>query len=258
MYGEYVEQRGAKMKLRIVTFNVHFGKNTDLIVGAFARNEILREADIIFLQETEEHESEKISRAKKVADALGLHCVYAPARKIVAKGTHGLAILSKYELSDINIIRLPAYKIGFVVQERIAMTAEARIGNSSARFANVHLDTRLNSAERIAQLKILIDHLERSREEKMILGGDFNMVPFRFWMTIPFSFDNQKQQLHDYLKGEGFSWYCENPAYTFERGFIHFELDGIYTRNVRPLQCGVERSIRVSDHKPIWLDVEID
>src|SRR6266436_5980826 len=115
------------MKLRIVTFNVHFGKYTDRIVDVFTHSENLREADIIFLQETEEYESEKISRAKKIAEALKLNCAYAPARKIKTRGTHGLAILSKYELTNINIIPLPAHKILFRLHERIALTATAHI-----------------------------------------------------------------------------------------------------------------------------------
>jgi len=32
-------------------------------------------------------------------------------------------------------------------------------------------------------------------------------------------------------------------------------LDSLYTRGYRPVQFGVERSVLVSDHFPVWLDV---
>ena len=241
--------------IRIVTFNVHFGKKTAAIADAFAHNKHLREADIIFLQEIEHHESEKISRAEKLAGALGLKYAYVPARELKTKGTHGLAILSKYELKDVETLALPKHTLFSRFRQRIAMIAIADVRGSRVVLANVHLDTRLDGVERIAQVKVLVDYLKKDYTQKIIVGGDFNTLPFRFYKSVPFFYQNQKQHLSQYFAQEGFSCHCKNGGYTLKKGFVRFELDGIYTRNVQTMQCGVERLVTASDHKPVWLDV---
>jgi len=106
-------------------------------------------------------------------------------------------------------------------------------------------------------MKVLVDDLKKEHMKKIIVGGDFNMLPFYFYKSVPFFYQNQKRLLHEYLREEGFSNHCENGGYTLKSGFIKFELDGIYTRNVQPTQCGVEQSVMVSDHKPVWLEVDL-
>lgn len=258
MYTYSAMDRSKKTSIKIVTFNVHFGENIKAIASAFTQNKNLREADIIFLQEIEYHENETISRTEKLAAVLGLNHAYAPARKIKTKGTHGLAILSKYDLTNIKTLALPTHSFLSRSQKRIAMTAIADVHGTQVVLANIHLDTRLNSTERIAQAKVLVDKLKKDYTQKIIVGGDFNMLPFYFYKSLPFFYHNQKRRLHQYFTQEGFSCHCENEGYTFKRGFIQFELDCIYTRNVKVMQCGVERSVAVSDHKPVWLDVDLD
>ncbi len=247
-----------KKSIRIVSFNVRFGENIKAIASAFTQNKDLREADIIFLQEIEHHKSETISRAEKLAAVLGLKHAYAPAREIKAKGTHGLAILSKYDLTNIETVALPTHSFLSRTQQRIAMTAIADIRGTRVTLANIHLDTRLNSGERIAQAKVLVDKLKKNPTQKIVVGGDFNMLPFYFYKSLPVFYHNQKRRLHTYFTQEGFSCHCENEGHTFKRGFIQFQLDAIYTRNVKAIQCGVERSVKVSDHKPTWLDIDLD
>jgi endonuclease/exonuclease/phosphatase family metal-dependent hydrolase len=250
-----------KTSLRIVTFNVHFGENTEAIADAFTRNENLRTADILFIQEIEYHESEKIPRAEKLADAMALQYAYAPAREIAAHGTHGLAILSRYDLTDIETIALPTYAFFSHSQQRIAMTAFANVRGTRVKLANVHLDTRLNSAERIVQVRVLVealkDGLKKDHAQKIIVGGDFNTLPFHFYKSLPFFHENQKRRLDQYFAQEGFVCHCENTGYTLKRGPVRFDLDGFYTRNIRAARCGVERSVVVSDHKPVWIDAEV-
>src|SRR5438552_2059887 len=93
---EWMDDFSHKMNhMRIVTFNVHYCKNPNLVAEAFKKNANLRDADVILLQEVEEHVREEISRVKKIAQALQMEHAYAPARNIAAMGTHGLAIVSR-------------------------------------------------------------------------------------------------------------------------------------------------------------------
>ena len=184
----------AKTSIKIVTFNVHLGENTKAIADAFTQNKNLREADIIFLQEVEFHESEKVSRAERLANVMGLKFAYVPAREIKAHDTHGLAILSRYDLASVETIILPTYAFFSHSQKRIAMTAIVNINGSRIRLANVHLDTRLNGAERIAQVKVLVDDLKKDYSGKIIVAGDFNTLPFYFYQSLPFFYYNQRRR----------------------------------------------------------------
>ncbi len=80
----------------IVSYNVHFGKKTSSISDIFLQNDNLKNADIILLQEVEEHVVEHSSRATRIAESLGYHCLYAPAQIRKQKGTHGLAIFESF------------------------------------------------------------------------------------------------------------------------------------------------------------------
>jgi endonuclease/exonuclease/phosphatase family metal-dependent hydrolase len=238
----------AKTGIRVVTLNVHFGKKTDNIVRAFTENDILRDADIIFFQEIEDHAAENISRAKKIGDALGFACAYAPARNLNRKdatiGTHGLAILSKYPIVEVETIQLPRYKLFYRTRDRIALNATIRVKKDPIRLSNVHLDTRLSGLERISQVRPLLEYLKKDKVQKIILGGDFNTYR-----------RGQKKKLHKYLEEEGFSIHCENAGHTLKKGFVRLELDGIYLRNIQGGYCGIEHSVHISDHKPVWIDV---
>jgi endonuclease/exonuclease/phosphatase family metal-dependent hydrolase len=245
------------MEMRIVTFNVHYGKNAALIADTLKNNEHLSGADVILLQEIEEHASEKVSRVKKIADALGLAYLYAPARAMGKTGTHGLAILARQQPEDPEIIALPFYKFFFDARKRIALTAAVRLGKYQVRIANVHLDTRLTSEERVLQIKPVIEALKKDPETMAVVGGDLNTLPFRFRRTMPFAYFDQRKYLHTYFEKEGFLNHCEDSGYTLKMGFVEFRLDGIYARNLEVLTCGVERSVNVSDHKPLWIDVEV-
>ena len=243
--------------MKIVTFNVHFGENTEAIAAAFAGNKNLRDADIIFLQEIEHHKSEKVSRADRLARALRLKHAYVPARTIAADGTHGLAILSKYDLLNIKTLALPKYTFFSLSRPRIAMTAVADVRGSKVILANIHLDTRLNSVERIAQAKALMDELKKDHAKKIIMAGDFNTLPFHFYKSLPLFYENQRRRLRQYFAHEGFTYHGSNSGYTLKSGFIRFALDDIYTRNIQATGCGVERGVKVSDHKPVWLTVDL-
>jgi endonuclease/exonuclease/phosphatase family metal-dependent hydrolase len=246
-----------EISAKIVTLNVHFGENTGAIAAAFTQNKNLRGADIIFLQEIEYHENETISRAEKLADALGLKYAYAPARTIMAKGTHGLAILSKYDLTDIATLILPEHTFFSRSHRRIAMTAVVNIRGVRVKLANVHLDTRINSADRIAQVKVLVDDLKKDHEQKIIVGGDFNTIPLYFYRSLPLFYQNQKRRMDRYFAQEGFSYHSQDEGYTLKRGPVRFDLDSIYIRNITTIRGGIERSVAVSDHKPVWLDVDL-
>jgi hypothetical protein len=81
--------------LRVVTWNVHRGPDIDELVAEIAKSTEVARADVVLVQEIEAHPSEAGTRASRLAAALDMTWVYAPARN-EDSGTHGIAILSRY------------------------------------------------------------------------------------------------------------------------------------------------------------------
>ena len=245
-------------KITVATFNVHFGKQTQKIADIVRENQNLAKADIILLQEIESHEHEIISRAQKIADKLSMHHVYAPARIVKKTNTHGIAILSKYPIVASDIVQLDYFRLGFVSRTRIALNAEIEIGGEQVLVSNVHLDTRLNATDRIAQIYSIVRKLNEHRINKVVVAGDLNTMPF-VWAKgiLPVFYDDQRKKLYDFFQGHGYESKMEKLGYTHTFGPIRFSLDAIYAKGVRMERFGVEKNIKISDHRPVWADLVI-
>jgi endonuclease/exonuclease/phosphatase family metal-dependent hydrolase len=247
-----------KSVIRVVSFNVHSGKNTAEIAEIFARDKNLSGADIILLQEIEFHRVEKISRAEIIARKLGFYFVYEPARKLKNSATHGLAILSRYPITNPLPIKLPEYKLLFLLKTRIALTASIKIAGVNIAVCNIHLDTRLNPKQRRCQLNACLQELKKNYGRNIIIGGDFNTIPFRSTKTgVPIFYSNQAKHLHKNMTAMGFKYFCKPLGYTMKSGFLRMRLDHIYTDCLPITNSGVEKNIYASDHKPLWADIEI-
>jgi len=248
--------------LRLVTFNVHFGQDISAIVDVFKQNSNLAQADIILLQEIEHHTKESMPRAAQIAKALRLDFVYVPARKLsLNRGTHGLAILSKLPLSGTKAIRLPVYKL-LRLRPRVAVGTTVEIFGKKIKIYNVHLNGPLNYHKRVLQLRAVLNHIYQDVENQMtVLAGDFNTIPMvtLAGTHLPLFYSNQKKKLNVYLKSMGFDTRCQSVGHTyvFKKGLARFQLDGIYTKSAPLVQFGLERSVKVSDHFPLWADIKI-
>jgi endonuclease/exonuclease/phosphatase family metal-dependent hydrolase len=245
--------------IRLVTFNVHFGKNTSAIVKALKENKNLSSADVILMQEIESYRSEKIPRAQSIADKLGMHYVYAPARSIKNNhDTHGLATLSRFPILDVEIIPLPQYRLAWHSRDRIALKVRIDIGGTHIKIINVHLDTLINANERLDQLKPAIDRALLDPKEISVIAGDFNTLPAYFIKRlIPAFLHNQRKVVDSFFLKHGFKTQIEEAEYTMRRGYIRFKLDSIYIRGAKAIKYGTEKDVMVSDHQPVWVDIAL-
>jgi endonuclease/exonuclease/phosphatase family metal-dependent hydrolase len=240
--------------LRVVTFNVHFGADVPGLAEAILSNPELGRADVLLLQEIEKHPGD--DRAAELAEALNLNLVYAPAR-IEGDGTHGLAILSRYPMSDLEVIRLKSYDLGFRgTRRRIAMAATVHLPDRDVRVYNVHLDTRLKPEERLLQLAPVV--AEAVKQPVALVGGDFNtinavtsLLPL---VPVPVPGFSQAGGLDAYMRSQGFATPFERIGRTH-----HFpmRLDAVYARGLPVEREGKEMSVDVSDHFPLWVDVKV-
>jgi len=240
--------------LRVVTFNVHLGADVPGLVQAIRSNPRLSRADVLLVQEIESHPGD--DRAAKLAEALNLDLVYAPART-AGDGTHGLAILSRYPLADLEVLRLERYDLGFRgTRRRIAMAATVHLPGRTVRVYNVHLDTRLTPEERLRQLEPVV--AEALQQPAAIIGGDFNtitavssLLPL---MPLPVPGFSQATGLDAYMHGQGFATPFAGIGRTHR---FPMRLDAVFARGLEVFGFDKETSVDVSDHFPLWVDVRV-
>jgi len=244
-------------RLRVVSFNVHYARDVGLLAQSLKSNPALRDADVFLLQEIESYAGEGSSRARKLAEALGLNYVYAPARSTRSGGTHGLAILSRYPLSEIEVVPLPHNDLGAKTRRRIALGATVEAAGRRLRLYNLHLDTRINIDARLAQLAPVLEAARRQPHETVVIGGDFNTNPLRWaWGgRLPWFRSNQAAEVDSFMDARGFATPLTASGSTTHRKLWKVRLDSIYIRGLEPKDFHIEEGVDVSDHFPVWLDL---
>lgn len=242
--------------LRLVTFNVHSTADLPRLVESIRGNPQLRSADVFFLQEMESYPPEGTSRAQKLAEALRLNYAYAPARPTEDGGTHGLAILSRFPLIDVQVLPLKQFNLAFNTRRRIALAATLDVAGHPLRVYNVHLDTRLNAEQRIEQLRPVVEAARRQAVPAVVIGGDFNTNPFR-WLfhVVPFFRSNQPGALDEWMEENGFAAPVAGSGSTIRRFLLRMRVDSFYSRGLPVKAFAVEENTEVSDHLPVWMDV---
>lgn len=242
--------------LRIVSFNVHYAPDVAALADSIKETAALKDADIFLLQEIESYPSEGESRTRKLAEALELNYIYAPARYTDGGGTHGLAILSRYPLHDAKILPLPRFDLGARTRRRIALAATVDIAGRPLRLYNVHLDTRINTADRLEQLRPVLEAARQEKVGDVIIGGDFNTNPFRWLFNrLPIFRSDQAGAVDEFMQEHGFRTPLAELGSTMSKALFRARLDALYLRGLKASDAGVDRDVGVSDHFPVWVDL---
>jgi endonuclease/exonuclease/phosphatase family metal-dependent hydrolase len=229
----------------VVTLNLAREAGVERMLREFRASSALREADVLLLQEVKQEPAGR-SSAEALAAAMGLHVFYAPAPGGVTD--QGLAILSRYPLRDTSVHKLKRFDLGFHSRQRFALKATAQAPWGAVRIANAHLDTRLNTAERLEQLApVVLD--TAGFDGPRVIGGDFNSNGF-YWLAriLPIPFASQATGVRDYMTGAGYRSAAPD-ATTFD--YLGMRLDWIWVRGLRASDSRVI-PLRFSDHHAVW------
>ncbi|HEX5062700.1 MAG TPA: endonuclease/exonuclease/phosphatase family protein [Kofleriaceae bacterium] len=244
--------------LRIASWNVERGEHPDALADEIMTSPVLASADILIVQEIENHPGELGSRASRLAAALGMTWFYAPART-QDEGTHGDAILSRFPLSSPEVKQLPFVDQPVNSRTRIAQRAVVDLGTRTFTLVNVHLDTRLAPVDRIRQL----DPAVADNPPVTVVGGDLNTLPW-IWVdtAVPLTSSeavlgqDQAQIVDDYLAAQGFATPIVHDTDTHE-SVIDMRLDALCPRGLPVLDAGVDYTVSGSDHYAVWIDIDV-
>ncbi|MBL0218569.1 MAG: endonuclease/exonuclease/phosphatase family protein [Myxococcales bacterium] len=241
--------------LRVVTYNFEYGPDPDGLAAALLDTPALATAGVVLVQEVESYPAEGRSRTAIVADQLGFNYVYVPAREVKDGGTHGLSILSAFPITDVS--KMDLRESANKSQHRIAIQATIDVDGTPVHVIDVHLDTKLNTAQRIAQLSPIV----MSAPETTLIAGDFNMswvewVDGKLPVLSSTRASDQAPVVDGYMRDQGFETPTAGSGNTEHMFGLEQRLDAIYTRELTATFGGVEH-VGPSDHWPLWIDLTL-
>jgi endonuclease/exonuclease/phosphatase family metal-dependent hydrolase len=212
----------------------------------------LRQADLFLLQEVA-GETGKRSIADELAGRLGYHVAFSAAP---TGSDRGLAVVSRFPISDVSIKPLKTYNLRFRSRDRFFMALTMRTPSGDLRVWNTHLDTRLNTEQRLEQLLPVIDDAAACKGPRLI-GGDLNTNDL-YWLgsvvPLPRRGPSHSYAIRQAMEQRGFQTPFSSFTVTFPQ--FHRQLDWMYVNGLQPVSWSVE-PVPFSDHHAIWASLRM-
>lgn len=286
---ETVEQS----RLVIVSFNIRYGVGSFLITGsllrrmklgllrrrpqlvkrhlkraaqAFSGGKSFPRADVIALQEADK-ETVRAGRkhvARELARELRMNYAHASLRlpreeeqkpkqwyldfeeRIAAaeSGDTGVAILSRLPLLDVERLELPWSECAW--RPRLALAARLPLRSQKVRVFNLHIDPHASTDEQLKQHSSVLARADESAGPTVILG-DFNTLTRAAC-----------ERVRNFFEARGYRTPMPTRLATWRAGLIRLHPDWIFTRGLYINRWGVIRPLGVSDHWPVWAEIELE
>jgi len=210
-----------------------------------------RGIDVLLLQEIGPTVAEGEAFATAMSARLGFNLVYV-ASYAPQEHIQGLAIMSRFPLDEARVDALPYHRLRFRSRCRVALTATVATSAGRVRVADVHLDTRINSKARVAQLAPVLDAL-KSNDGPQIVGGDFNTANVGWLNSMwPFVFaQRQPAAVRQSMGAAGFVTPFGSTRPTFKLLSLPLKLDWLYVKHLDAVDWSVD-DVAYSDHRGIW------
>lgn len=293
--GEFSPRReSAPARLVVVTYNIRYAVGSHLISGGILRRmglsrhggrsriveanvrraaaalsggDSMPPADIIALQEAdrETRRAGGHNVARELASTLAMNYVrtanptpcdakpkdrqwyldFEEPLRVGEEGDTGVAILSRFPLDDASRIDLPWAECPW--RPRLALRASFTLGDKLLRVYNAHIDPHAGISEQIEQHRAVLAHANAAPDEPTVLLGDFNTLSRASCIAA-----------RRFLEDEGYSTPLPTGTGTWRSGPLRLHADWIFVRNLRVLRWGVARPSGISDHWPVWAEIEMD
>lgn len=289
------EPSHANTRLVVATFNIRYAVGSFLITGSlfrragfgrparrpslvstnilaaarvFTDGRLMPPADIVCLQEADRETVRAGGRHVASELARELHFNYAhaanekpegeePKRKqwyldfeehihSDETGTTGVATLSHLPFADVARVELPWSDCAW--RPRLALATSFRVGHKRLHVINAHIDPHSSVAGQLAQHETILHRaLLAGDESPVIILGDFNTL-----------LRPSRDATRRLLESHGYTSPQPSGTPTWRAGLYRLHADWIFARGLRFLRWGVARPLSVSDHWPVWAEVELD
>ena len=240
-------------------------RNIKTAARAFLNNVLLPRPDILALQEADKETGRAGGQhvAAKLAEEMSVHFVHvgagiprgvAPEQRewwlnfeeqiaLNDPGDTGVALLSRLPLSNLSRIDLPWHRCAW--RPRLAMAATIELARQRVRLFNVHVDPHGPLDNQHQQVETLLEHAEQYDGPSLIVG-DFNTL------------SKQKAvEIRRLMESRGYSTPFPTGTPTWRGAGLRFHADWIFVNGLSVSRWGVVRPLNVSDHLPIWTEIEL-
>ncbi|HEU4507944.1 MAG TPA: endonuclease/exonuclease/phosphatase family protein [Pyrinomonadaceae bacterium] len=247
------KQTTATQEVKIVSYNIRFRSGDELkkMISLLQNDPEIGGAAILGLQEVDRRKkrSRHCHTVRVIAEHLGMHYAWAapPAAEKDDEEETGVAILSVYPLSDVRRIVLPHE--GPNGRRRVAIGATVEIDGRKWRVYSAHAETRLAMKKKLEQFKAIMDDLAQlPSDTPAVIMGDLNT-----WES------SADDKTHKLFSDAGWKTPFGGEA-TFKRKVlfvpIEMKLDWVWLRGLEAGSFGIDRTIELSDHWPLWTTVK--
>jgi endonuclease/exonuclease/phosphatase family metal-dependent hydrolase len=182
-----------RSRYRLLAWNIERGTQLDAQLEAWRSHPYLQSCDVLLITEVDAGMARSGNRmvAETLARELGMAEAFAPCYIALGKGSgveryaegenrfglHGNAILSRYPIRDVQVIRLENGVDKMAHREQrigrqAAVAARIDFPNLPVRAVSVHLDAQSTQKHRREQMRAVLDALPS--DLPVILGGDWN------------------------------------------------------------------------------------
>ncbi|HEX6046893.1 MAG TPA: endonuclease/exonuclease/phosphatase family protein [Pyrinomonadaceae bacterium] len=266
--GPYLIGGGVRRKLGLMSLTrrpQHVENMICAAAGAFTNGKLLPPVDVLALQEADKRTVRTGGHhvACELAQHLNMNWAHAPAGiprgvKPVKRqwwldfeepiglhdeGDTGVALLSHLPMTDVTRIDLPWQECPW--RPRLAMGATISVGRHHVRILNAHVDPHAASDGQIAQLEVIAAQAESTTLPTLVLG-DFNTLSTQKCI-----------ETRRFLESHGYTTPFPTGTSTWRGGGLLMHADWIFSRGLKILRWGVAKPLNVSDHWPIWAEIEV-
>ena len=262
----------APATLKVVAWNVEFGKNSTDVLATLTTRLELKNADVLLLSEVARDSltsnPQKLDQARVIAEALGMDYLFAvewDRRELPAElGEHGVAILSKWPLGNVSQTRHTPlndwWKEDKLYGGRLSLGADVLVRGKRLRVYATHLCTRGGEAGRATQAaELRADATAAGRSPLTVAGGDLNT-----YLCNPSIGTNctvapgAEQAVEDFLANgfaDGTAGF--NGTTQVGAGFFPQRLDWLFARGLTVTAGAADSQAKGSDHLPIYTRVTV-
>jgi endonuclease/exonuclease/phosphatase family metal-dependent hydrolase len=239
-------------------------RNIETAARVFSDNTLLPPPDILALQEADKETSRAGGQhiAAHLADRMGLSYVHVgaglprgvkPQQRewwlnfeeqigIHEKSDTGVAMLSRVPLQHVARIDLPWHDCPW--RPRLAMAATVTLGEQQLRIFNVHIDPHGPLGNQHQQTEVVLQ-MAREHQGPTVILGDFNTLS-----------THKAIEIRKLLESNDYVTPFPTKIATWRGAGLRYHADWIFVKGARVNRWGIVKPLGVSDHWPIWAEVE--
>ena len=241
----------APAELKVVSYNIRYRVGDELkeLIRLLREDPEIGGAHVIGLQEVDRNKKRtgNVNTARELAESLGMRYAWAAPPDTDGDGEEetGVALLSPFPMTDVE--RIVLTHEGPNGRRRVAVGATLQVGEKRLRAYSVHAETRMPLEKKVEHWGAVLEDLRRHPQAAgAVVVGDFNTIKGK-----------DVKAARRLFADEGFTTPIPDGQKTWKTLVFKLKLDWLWLRGLEARASGIDKSIGLSDHWPLWATVRL-